>query len=387
MAGLVISGPWLTMLGSRLMARRTSRPAVLIAGRRLSDNPRAAFRAIGGLILAIFVTSVSVGVLTTILDYHSATSGTAASDTLVDKFASSPPPGQPVSTPSVPDSLLTRLRSISGVQGIAVLYRPPTIGQGPPGGVFDALALCDQIASTPAIGRCPAGADVVTITGNLGSDTVTSRSTLAQSVWPAAPITPEQLRNLPVRGIVVQADRSSLAVERTRTVLEVALPGQGPPTTLSEINAASTRTIAELQQLTNAVILISLIIAGCSLAISVTAGVTDRKRPFSLLRLTGVPLTALRRVVALEAGVPRDRLPRCRALPPIPARRNAATQNPATTSSSPPGSSPPSGSSPPHSRSSNESPGPKPPGTNNRLVESDLLRTLDNRDHKCRWLV
>ncbi len=51
-------------------------------------------------------------------------------------------------------------------------------------------------------------------------------------------------------------------------------------------------------------ILISLVIAGCSLAVSVTAGVNDRKRPFSLLRLTGVPLRALRRVVALEAAVP-----------------------------------------------------------------------------------
>ena len=39
MAGLVIAGPWLTMIGSRVMARRASRPAALIAGRRLADNP------------------------------------------------------------------------------------------------------------------------------------------------------------------------------------------------------------------------------------------------------------------------------------------------------------------------------------------------------------
>src|SRR5205085_258294 len=37
---------------------------------------------------------------------------------------------------------------------------------------------------------------------------------------------------------------------------------------------------------------------------TVTAGITDRKRAFSLLRLTGVPLKALRRVVAVEAGIP-----------------------------------------------------------------------------------
>jgi hypothetical protein len=32
--------------------------------------------------------------------------------------------------------------------------------------------------------------------------------------------------------------------------------------------------------------------------------VSDRKRPFSLLRLTGVPLSVLRRIVALEAALP-----------------------------------------------------------------------------------
>ena len=87
MAGLVIAGPWLTMVGSRIMARRTSRPAVLIAGRRLADNPRAAFRSISGLILALFVTSVSVGIITTILADHGApANGVAASGTLVDQF-------------------------------------------------------------------------------------------------------------------------------------------------------------------------------------------------------------------------------------------------------------------------------------------------------------
>ena len=37
---------------------------------------------------------------------------------------------------------------------------------------------------------------------------------------------------------------------------------------------------------------------------SVAAGLVERKRPFSLLRLTGTPLGVLRRVVALEAAAP-----------------------------------------------------------------------------------
>ena len=93
-------------------------------------------------------------------------------------------------------------------------------------------------------------------------------------------------------------------MESARTAIEVALPYQGPPSTLREINDNSRRIIVELQQMTNVVIVVSLVIAGCSLAVSVTGGINDRKRPFSLLRLTGVSLSTLRRVVGLEAALP-----------------------------------------------------------------------------------
>ena len=50
--------------------------------------------------------------------------------------------------------------------------------------------------------------------------------------------------------------------------------------------------------------LASLPIAGCSLAVSVVAGIAERRRAFSLLRLSGTPLRVLRRVIALESAVP-----------------------------------------------------------------------------------
>jgi hypothetical protein len=52
------------------------------------------------------------------------------------------------------------------------------------------------------------------------------------------------------------------------------------------------------------VILTSLPIAGCSLAVSIAGGLMERKRPFSLLRLTGAPVAVLRRVVTLEGAAP-----------------------------------------------------------------------------------
>ncbi len=105
MAGLVIAGPWLTMAGSRIMARRTSRPAMLIAGRRLSDNPRAAFRSISGLILALFITSVSIGITTTIVADHGApTGGVAATGTLADGFIAGQTAAWPASSRRSPRS-------------------------------------------------------------------------------------------------------------------------------------------------------------------------------------------------------------------------------------------------------------------------------------------
>ena len=304
MAGLVIAGPWLTMVGSRVMARRTNRPAVLIAGRRLSDNPRAAFRAISGLIVALFATTVSVGVITTIVGY-AGTPGGGSRDTLIQEFLAGPsaPGGSGSSAASVPEGLVAALHSVPGVRGVTVVHDTGLDGADN-AGPSAVVASCAQLVATPALGRCAPGAQVAAITANLDDSTATKKSTLAATVWPAAAVSPARLQALPVRAIVVSTSGSGSPIERARTVLAVALPGQNPATTLGEISAQNTRLISELRQLTDVVIIVSLVIAGCSLAVSVTAGVSERKRPFSRLRLTGVPLRVLHQVVALEAAVP-----------------------------------------------------------------------------------
>jgi hypothetical protein len=74
--------------------------------------------------------------------------------------------------------------------------------------------------------------------------------------------------------------------------------------TLGELTAELTTVNNAYHQLVDVVILASLPIAGCRLAASVAADLADRKRPFSLLRLTGARLGMLRRVVALESAIP-----------------------------------------------------------------------------------
>jgi hypothetical protein len=306
LAGLIVAGPWLTMAGSRLMARlalrRASRPAMLIAGRRLADDPRGAFRTISGLILALFVTTVAAGVITTSIAAQRPGSGTAASDTLVDHFYAATKTQTVTSVASVPAAVLTRLGTVRGVHAVTVIYADPLPSHAarPAQSRFTGLVSCAQLSRLPALGRCAPGAEVATISADLG---VTGTPLSAQT-WPTAAISPASLRRLPVQAVVVGTSGSTAAIEQARTILSAAFPYLGAPATIGEIDASAARTVSELLHMTDVVIVASLVIAGCSLAVSVAGGLTDRQRPFSLLRLTGVPLGVLRRVITLETAVP-----------------------------------------------------------------------------------
>ena len=131
-------------------------------------------------------------------------------------------------------------------------------------------------------------------------------TTSAGITWPAVNIPASRLDRLGVDAINVGTNGSVSAVEQTRTVLESAqaYPALGGPSTLGDLIRQNNSGNNAYQQLANTVILVSLPIAGCTLAAAVAAGLADRKRPFSLLRLTGARLATLRRVVALESAVP-----------------------------------------------------------------------------------
>jgi hypothetical protein len=297
MAGLIVAGPWLTMTGARLMAQHARRAAALIAARRLGDDPKAAFRAVSGLILAMFIASVTVAMITTIDAQGGLTSGGPDdTSTLAEVFGTGAPA-------QVPASLLTRLASIPGVTGVTPLREGSaglsvTVRRGFTAG--GALASCAQLARTPALGRCPAGAQAAVVPASpLGLV-----NSLPSDVRTAAAVTAQSLRRLPVQAVIIGTNGSTAAIERARTTLELAYPDSGPPQTISEYRAGANQNLSQWQRLADVVILISLPIAGCALAASVAGGLTDRKRPFSLLRLAGASLGTLRKVVALESAVP-----------------------------------------------------------------------------------
>ena len=232
--------------------------------------------------------------------------GAAANNTLVDQFSNitEVSSGQQLAVGSAPPpsaTVLTRLRQISGVQGIVEVRASPQLQiQGFPAAVVS----CAQLVTTPGLGRCPAGAAAVKVPASL---TNIGRGNLAEFTWPAADVPARRLDSLPLGSLDVATNGSQPAIEQARTVLENAYPtgtGSPLPQTIGETNAAGNAANNAYQQLADVVILTSLTIAGCTLAVSVAGGLADRKRPFSLLRLTGARLGMLRRVIVLESAVP-----------------------------------------------------------------------------------
>ena len=309
--GLVTAGPWLTMTGARVMARRTSRPSALIAARRLADDPRAGFRAVSGLVLALFVTTVAVAAITTQNAKDLGPIGGSAAGVLADDLAGQPllSHGRPSRTSAVPPpaALLARLGRIEGVQGVIEVRADPgltvprrLIASGVPAG----LVSCAQLVRVVALGRCPPGAATAAFPQFL-ADAPAGRN-LARITWPAAGVPARRLGGLDLDSIDIATNGSQSAVEQARTALKTAnaYPAIGSPLTLGELSTAQNSVNHAYQQLADVIILTSLPIAGCTLAAATADGLADRKRPFSLLRLTGARLGMLRRVVTLESAVP-----------------------------------------------------------------------------------
>lgn len=108
------------------------------------------------------------------------------------------------------------------------------------------------------------------------------------------------LRCLYLRAVLVKVD-SSATLERVRTFLvtHTSQSASGTaPRTFGEAVQAREGVAATVQRLVYIAVALTLLVAGCSLAVTVGGSLVERKRPFTLLRLTGTSTSTLCRVVS-----------------------------------------------------------------------------------------
>lgn len=279
--GLLLAGPMITNWLSRVAASHTGNAADLIALNRIRRHPRATFRAVSGLVMAIFMISVFAGAATTAAGASTTVNGPnyLAPGTVTAVLDSGNLP-----SPMVLDSEVATIAGLPGVDHAAIGYTGPEDGL-----VFPAAEL-------RALGLPATGSGFVHI--NNGVDANSPATMTPSAVGSASQLTPAV--------IWVTTNERGSTIEGVRTALiSDAAPLFFDPTTRSENNQSSQQDLVNRYKgLANLGILIAAVIASISLAISTTIGVIDRKRVLGLLRLTGMPASALRRMIVTETMVP-----------------------------------------------------------------------------------
>jgi hypothetical protein len=345
--GLVIAGPWLTAQAARLLTRFMAGAPALLAARRIGDNPGAAFRSVRGLVLAVFLGTVLAGLLPAVDAVTATPSATALSNVLLDGFTASPVCGNNVNCtggatgqesptaqspaqqrialeglpPHAAAALLSGLKQIRGATAIPLYSTPGTPGSSGPSGQGSggpgkggpiiegaaptAIMSCAGLRDLAVLGQCaPGRAAVVVQSAQLfGDNPHFTTQPIASASSPAASA---NVSHLYMQALLVKVNGSA-TLERVRTYLvtHATQSASGTaPRTFGEAVQARAAVADTVQRILYVAVVLTLIVAGCSLAVSVGGGLVERKRPFTLLRVTGTPTSALYRVVFAEAVLP-----------------------------------------------------------------------------------
>lgn len=340
--GLVVAGPWLTAQAARLSARFMASASSVLAARRLADNPKAAFRSVRGLVLAVFLGTLLAGLLPTVEAFNATPGAQALRNVLLAGFTSAPvcgnnvncttdigpglaPPGASALQrriaahglpPSAAATLLSGLRTLGGATVVPIYSAPQhgargIAGPGGPGQsqsdgfAPDAVISCADLRQLAVLGQCAAGRRAVDVSADsLFTDNPHySTQPIASASSPAAP---DNFSNLSLQAILVKVSNAT-TLERVRTYLveHTSESASGTaPRTFGESAQARAGVADTVQRLLYIAVVLTLIVAGCSLAVAVGGSLVERKRPFTLLRVTGTPTSTLYRVVFLEAVLP-----------------------------------------------------------------------------------
>ena len=339
--GLMVAGPLLTARAARFFGRFMTGASSLLAARRLADNPKAAFRSVRGLVLAVFLGTIVAGLLPAIESVSATPSAQVLSNVLLDGFTSAPVCGNNVNCtgnsgpghtqagatalqqrialaglpPPDAAALLRGLGAFRGATAIPVYSLPQAAdlgssgpgGPSGPGGGFNGNAVmsCAGLRELAVLGQCAPGRVAVQVpAGNLFDDNPHYSTQPIASA--ASQAYAGNVGRLYLQALLVKVN-SPATLERVRTYLVTHTPLSASgtaPRTFGEAVQARQGVAETVQRLVYIAVALTLIVAGCSLAVAVGGGLVERKRPFTLLRLTGTPTSTLYRVVFLEAILP-----------------------------------------------------------------------------------
>ncbi len=335
LVGLIIGGPWLTMVSAHLLGKIIPSASSLLATRRLMNDPKAAFRSVSGLVLAAFLGTTLAALLPSINATTATPRATALQNILLvsltpttlcgnevnctgESRLTSTDTGQFGLSPQDGKILLDGLRRHFASSTVIPLYANPdaiaaiqqmqkddavgpTPNQAMPG---DNVIRCTDLQNISMLGVCPSGAKAIVVQPDFQSDNPSYSTQMivnASSKPVSDDVSSLYLHTLLIRipdGTTLEKMRTYLATHTSKSLAGAA------PRTFGEAIKVRLSLSNTIQRIFNGAVALTLFIAGCSLAVTVGGGMVERKRPFGLLRLSGVPMGALYKVVLYEAIMP-----------------------------------------------------------------------------------
>lgn len=307
-----IVGPWVTSALGGIFVRLWRRPASLLAGRRLREDPKAAYRASAGVVLAVFAGSMALTLMPSLeseAGYYSqfrdsvlyfttdparAADAVAAADARLGRYDV---PERAVAVgqgdlragdryyPALVAPCADAKRVLPGTDAIACRDTPAIYTDVPV--PVSALGASDAGADGTSTVPLPAGAPVVSTPA--GGVVIVD-----PALWPAeVPLT--------TMNIAVAADDATR--EAVRTAMLSASGGAQVISKEMKLGQQHTR-LADLRRVTVIGLVTASVLAGLSAAVATAGSVLDRRRTFGALMAAGTPVRTLSRALRAEAALP-----------------------------------------------------------------------------------
>ena len=289
MLGLLWAGPvltWWVARGGRALAHSA---AQVIGFNRITQHPRAVFRAVAGVVVAVYAMTVFAVAITVAAGTRDVTQGGGhLSPTSLE------------ATPAISDegtlnSAVDQLAAVPGVTTVAV-------GRISGDGKQDSRVILEADKAEALGAPHVASPD--------GAVSISTRWLYENAAASPSPVSAEELASAREHGapiVLVGTDPASPgAVERARTALATSGLALGTaPTSPSSIQALQDTAMEnQFAQLGYIGILIAAGISAVSLGVSTVAALLGRRRVLGLLRLVGMPAATLRSMVSYETMLP-----------------------------------------------------------------------------------
>ncbi|HEY0452532.1 ABC transporter permease [Actinophytocola sp.] len=305
-----IVGPWVTSALGGLFVRTWRRPSALLAGRRLRDDPKAAYRASAGVVLAVFAGSMALTLMPSLeseAGYYSqfrdsvlyfttdparAADAVTAVDTRLDRY------GVPARAVRVGqgelrsgDEYLTAVVATCADAKKVLPYTESITCRNTPaiytGTTTTGLGFSDAGSATAPVRPLPEGMPVVPVSA--GGAVIVD-----PALWPA---------DLPLAAATVAVAADDRTREATRTAMLAAAGGEQVISKEMKLGEQNTQ-LADLRRVTVIGLVTASVLGGLSAAIATAGSVLDRRRTFGALMAAGTPVRTLSRALRAEAALP-----------------------------------------------------------------------------------